>query len=175
MFSQASVESKKFFSAVVAASLIVGSFSLWSYQTRNDCVTLLVDYGALNSQSVDYQECIALTGEVTALQIMKSANFDVQGTNKYGDNVVCRLNNFPRSDRPIGIEGHEDYIESCDEMPAAFAYWAVIEKRWQIIPNPFDLNGKWAWAQTGVAELAVKAGDSLAFVFVSNGDVKFPD
>ena len=88
---------------------------------------------------------------------------------------TINLNNLPLPNQPIGVIGHEDYIEECKEMPAAFAYWAVLEKRWQIIPNPFDLNGKWAWAQVGVAELAMKQGDGLAFVFVTNGDVKFPD
>ena len=106
---------------------------------------------------------------------MQNANFKLEGTNKYGNNVVCRLNNLPKPSTPIGVKGHEDYIEECKEMPAAFAYWAVLEKRWQVIPNPFDLNGKWAWAQVGVAELAMKPGDGLAFVFVTNGDVKFPD
>ena len=85
---------------------------------------------------------------------------------------VCVL---PSASEPIGIKGHEDYIESCKDMPAEFAYWAVLEKRKQALPNPADLNAKWAWAQVGVAELALKPGDSLAFVFADNGNVKFPE
>jgi len=106
---------------------------------------------------------------------MKSANFKLEGTDKYGDAIVCRLNNLPKADQPIGIKGHEDYIESCKDMPAEFAYWAVLEKRKQPLPNPADLNAKWAWAQVGVAELALNPGDSLAFVFADNGNVKFPE
>jgi hypothetical protein len=60
-------------------------------------------------------------------------------------------------------------------MPAEFGYWAVLEKKKQVIPNPADLNTKWDWAQLGVAELVLKPGDSLAFVFADNGNVKFPE
>ena len=175
MFSDTSTEARKFFSAIVVLVLAVGGIALWSTQTRDNCINVLIDYGSLGSQSNGLEKCIVTTGETTALELMKSANFKLEGTNKYGNNVVCRLNNLPKPNQPIGVKGHEDYIEECKEMPAAFAYWAVLEKRWQIIPNPFDLNGKWAWAQVGVAELAMKPGDGLAFVFVTNGDVKFPD
>ena len=106
---------------------------------------------------------------------MKSENFKLEGTDKYGDAVVCRLNNLPSASEPIGIKGHEDYIENCKDMPSEFGYWAVLEKRKQALPNPADLNAKWAWAQVGVAELALKPGDSLAFVFADNGNVKFPE
>ena len=175
MFSDISTEARKFFSAIFVAVLVVGGTSLWSTQTRANCVTVLIDYGSLDSSNADFEKCLPVTGEITALELMQNANFKLEGTNKYGNNVVCRLNNLPKPNQAIGVKGHEDYIEECKEMPAAFAYWAVLEKRWQIIPNPFDLNGKWAWAQVGVAELAMKQGDGLAFVFVTNGDVKFPD
>ena len=175
MFSDISTEARKFFSAIFVAVLVVGGTSLWSTQTRANCVNVLIDYGSLDSSNADFEKCLPVTGEITALELMQNANFKLEGTNKYGNNVVCRLNNLPKPNQAIGVKGHEDYIEECKEMPAAFAYWAVLEKRWQIIPNPFDLNGKWAWAQVGVAELAMKQGDGLAFVFVTNGDVKFPD
>ena len=175
MFSDISTEARKFFSAIFVAVLLVGGTSLWSTQTRANCVNVLIDYGSLDSSNTDFEKCLPVTGEITALELMQNANFKLEGTNKYGNNVVCRLNNLPKPNQAIGVKGHEDYIEECKEMPAAFAYWAVLEKRWQIIPNPFDLNGKWAWAQVGVAELAMKPGDGLAFVFVTNGDVKFPD
>ena len=175
MFSDISTEARKFFSAIFVAVLVVGCTSLWSTQTRANCVNVLIDYGSLDSSNADFEKCLPVTGEITALELMQNANFKLEGTNKYGNNVVCRLNNLPKPNQAIGVKGHENYIEECNEMPASFAYWAVLEKRWQIIPNPFDLNGKWAWAQVGVAELAMKQGDGLAFVFVTNGDVKFPD
>jgi hypothetical protein len=175
MFSETYNEARKFFSAIFVVVLAIGGVVLWSTQTRANCVNVLIDYGSLNTSIADFEKCLPVTGEITALDLMQTANFKLEGTNKYGNNVVCRLNNLPKPAEPIGVKGHEDYIEECNEMPAAFAYWAILEKRWQIIPNPFDLNGKWAWAQVGVAELAMKPGDGLAFVFVTNGDVKFPD
>ena len=115
------------------------------------------------------------TIECVSNPFTSSERSKLEGTAKYGNMVVCRLNNLPKVNQPIGVKGHEDYVEECKDMPAEFAYWAVLEKRKQSIPNPADLNSKWAWAQVGVAELALNVGDSVAFVFADNGNLKFPE
>ena len=175
MFSKYFLAGKKFIPAIAVVALVIGCITFYSAQTTKNCVNLVIDYGVLDPESKPYEKCLATDNEITALELMKSANFKLEGTDKYGDAIVCRLNNLPKADQPIGIKGHEDYIESCKDMPAEFAYWAVLEKRKQPLPNPADLNAKWAWAQVGVAELALKPGDSLAFVFADNGNVKFPE
>jgi len=174
MFSKYFVAGKKFLPAIAVIALVIGGITFYSAQTTKNCVNLVIDYGILDSQDKPFEKCIETEGEITALELMKSANFQLAGTDKYGDAIVCRLNNLPKANEPIGVEGHEDYIESCKDMPAEFAYWAVFEKRKQPLPNPADLNTKWAYAQVGVAELALKPGDSLGFIFTVNGNVKFP-
>ena len=174
MLSNKLNESKKFLPAILVIALAITGVSLWSAKTAGNCVTVKIDYGILDSQNTNYEKCIAVSGQLTALELMNNANFKIEGTEKYGNQIVCRINNLPKSNVPIGIKGHEDYIESCKDMPAEFAYWAVFEKSKQALPNPADLNTKWTYAQVGVAELAVKAGDSLAFVFTDNGNVKYP-
>jgi len=175
MFEKMLNEGKKFFPGIIAAAVIIGGVVFYSAQTTDKCVNVVIDYGVLDAAAKPYEKCIQTQGEITALELMENSNFKIQGTDKYGTAVVCRLNNLPKADEPIGIKGHEDYIESCKEMPAEFAYWAVLEKRKQAIPNPADLNTKWAWAEVGVADLKLNHGDSVAFVFADNGNVKFPE
>ena len=175
MLSNIAKNGKKFLPATLVAALIIGGISFYSAQSNKNCVTVLIDYGVLDPQGSPYEKCLSADGEVNALELMNSANFKLEGTDKYGNNIVCRINNLPKPNEPIGIKGHEDYIETCKDMPAEFAYWAMLEKRKQPVPNPADLNAKWAWAQVGVADLALKPGDSLAFVFTDNGNVKFPE
>jgi hypothetical protein len=174
MFNNKLEEVKKFLPAILVVTLVITGISVWSAKTDGNCVTVSIDYGVLESQNTNYEKCLTVSGEVTALDLIKSANFAIEGTEKYGDQIVCRLNNLPKQDQPIGVKGHEDYIETCKDMPAEFAYWAVFEKKKQVIPNPADLNTKWTYAQVGVAELALNSGDSLAFVFTDNGNVKYP-
>jgi len=175
MFSKYFMAGKKFIPAIAVVALVIGGITFYSAQTTKNCVNVVIDYGVLDPQNEPYEKCLVTDVEITALELMKSENFKLEGTDKYGDAIVCRLNNLPSANEPIGVKGHEDYIESCKDMPAEFAYWAVLEKRKQALPNPADLNAKWAWAQVGVAELALKPGDSLAFVFADNGNVKFPE
>jgi hypothetical protein len=174
MFSNKLAEVKKFLPAILVIALVIAGLSFWSAKTDGNCVTVSIDYGVLDSQNQNYEKCLSASGDVTALDLMNTANFKIEGTEKYGDQIVCRLNNLPKPNQPIGVKGHEDYIETCKDMPAEFAYWAVFEKRKQAIPNPADLNTKWTYAQVGVAELTLNAGDSLAFVFTDNGNVKYP-
>lgn len=174
MFSNKLEEGKKFLPAILVIVLVIAGVSFWSSKSAGNCVNLTIDYGVLDSQNKNYEKCLPASGDVTALDLMNKASFKIDGTEKYGNQIVCRLNNLPKPNQPIGIKGHEDYIESCKDMPAEFAYWAVFEKRKQAIPNPADLNTKWTYAQVGVAELTLKPGDSLAFVFTDNGNVKYP-
>jgi hypothetical protein len=166
---------RKYTPAIAVIALIIGGITFYSAQTTKNCVNVVIDYGIFDPQDAPYEKCIETENEITALELMKSANFQLEGTDKYGNAVVCRLNNLPKPNEAIGVAGHEDYIESCKDMPAEFAYWAVFEKRKQALPNPADLNTKWAYAQVGVAELALKPGDSLGFIFTVNGNVKFPE
>ena len=146
---------------LLSLAVLLGGFGLISLASDSDCIDLYVDYGVLGEST--FEECISESQEVNALDFLKSNGFKVQGTAKYGDAIVCRLNNLP---------GEKE--ETCQEMPSEKAYWAILEKRKQIIPNPFNLNGKYAWAQVGINELSLKPGDSLALVFADNGNVRFP-
>ncbi len=150
---------------LIAGSLLlvmsIGTFVVLG-QPKADCVNLYIDYGPLNNGAV-IEQCIPVTGDVMALDLLASVNLSTEGTQKYGNAVLCRLNGFPNAS-----------VESCEDMPPAESYWAVLIKENEIIPWPFDLQGEWGWAQTGIDEVHLHPGESLGLVFADNGEVPFP-
>lgn len=147
--------------AILAVGLGLGGIYILQDQ-GNDCVTLYVDYGPLGN-GTQSTSCIPVTGETNALDLLADAGLAVEGTQKYGDAIVCRINNLPNS-----------VMESCEEMPPAEAYWAVLVKEHEILPIPFNTAGEWGWAQTGINEVYLNPGDAIGLVFADNGEVRFP-
>lgn len=146
---------------LVASFLVIG-IALYglSFVSKNktNCVTVYVNFGQLDPETEE-EHCIDVSGKVNALELLRVAGYKVEGTQKYGDAVVCRLNNLP--DRSI---------ESCEVMPPEDAFWAVIVKENQFIP----LFNDWGWAQVGVNELYLSSGDSLGLVYSKDGDLQWP-
>jgi hypothetical protein len=145
---------------VITALLGIGVISV--YQPPTDCVSIYVDYGSLDSGS-PIEKCITTSGEATALTLLNIARITTEGTQKYGNAVVCRVNGLP-----------DATVESCSEMPPAESYWAVFIKEYEPFPIPFNTAGEWGWAQTGFNEVHLHNGESLGLVFIENGEVRYP-
>jgi hypothetical protein len=126
------------------------------------CVELYVDYGPLNNGAVA-TTCIPVDGETNALELLASANLSTEGTQDYGNAILCRLGGFP-----------DVAVETCEVMPPAESYWAVLVKEHRLIALPFDTGAVWGWAQTGINEVYLNPGDSLGLVFANNGEVNLP-
>jgi hypothetical protein len=124
----------------------------------SNCVNLYVDFGSLNAET-KVEKCIDIFAETNALELLKISGYTTEGTQKYGDAVVCRLNGLP-----------DKSIETCEVMPPEDAYWAVIVKEKKLLP----LFNEWGWAQTGINEISLSEGDSLGLVFSTNGDLQWP-
>lgn len=142
----------------VVVSLFVGGFFVLN-KSDSSCVNLYVDYGSLDNKAIS-TKCINVLDKTNALDILDKANYTIEGTQKYGNAVVCRVNGLP-----------DKTVESCETMPPAEAFWAVIIKKKEIIPFP---NNDWGWAQKGINETYLSPGDSLGLVFSENGEVKWP-
>ena len=149
---------KKTIVTVIAAGVIAGGFYTVS-NSGEDCVNLYVDYGSINNQE-KITRCISAVDDTNALDILAKASLKIEGTNKYGNAVVCRVNGLP-----------DKSVESCEIMPPENAYWAVIIKKKQIIPFP---SNEWGWAQKGINETYLSPGDNLGLVFSTDGDVRWP-
>lgn len=146
---------------LIASFLVIGlAFLGFSYldKSNSNCVNLYIDYGSLDN-STKIEQCVEVSAETNALEVLKTAGYTTEGTQKYGDAVLCRLNNLPTTS-----------VESCENMPPENAFWAVITKENKLLPFFND----WGWAQVGINELYLSKGDSLGLVFSTNGDLKWP-
>ena len=150
--------------AILSLGLLFGlaTFGVVVHNANANCVEVYVDFGPLSDGSKTSQ-CITSEGSVSAYDILNKAGYVLDGTVEYGDAVVCRVNGFP-----------DATIETCESMPPAEAYWAVLVKEHQVVPMPLGIAGAWGWAQTGANEIYLEPGDSIGLVFADNGEVRFP-
>lgn len=120
------------------------------------CVELYIDFGDRK-----VSQCVSAGDNTPAYDILKNGRIETEGTNKYGLQVICRVNGFPSRE-----------VEPCDTMPSDKAYWAIIlrDKR-----NIFNLFPKYGWAEVGAEEITLDPGQSLGLVFVKDGELKWPD
>jgi hypothetical protein len=86
----------------------------------SECVNLYIDFG-----DKKVSQCIPAANNTTAYDILEGGKIEVEGTNKYGLQVICRVNGFPSRE-----------VEPCDTMPSDKAYWAIIVKAQDITLNP---------------------------------------
>ena len=149
---------KKILSVIITSLLVVGGFSVINKEDTS-CVNLYIDYGPLDRKA-KVTKCIDVSGKVTALDILRKANLQIEGTKKYGLSVVCRVNGLP-----------DAKVESCETMPSEKAYWAIIIKQKQTIPFP---RKEWGWGQLAIDQQKLSPGDSIGLVFADNGNVIFP-
>jgi hypothetical protein len=146
---------------LVLSFLVIGlAYIGLSFLSKPDssCVNLYVDFGSLNAKT-KVEKCVDISAETNALELLQTAGYTTEGTQKYGDAVVCRLNGLPNKS-----------VETCEVMPPEDAYWAVIVKEKKLLP----LFNEWGWAQTGINEIFLSEGDSLGLVFSTNGDLQWP-
>lgn len=117
--------------------------------TESGCITVYYD----NSTDSPKSECIDQIGYVDATTVLNKAGYQLEGTDKYPSEIVCRVNNYPTPDQ-----------EPCKNMPPEDAYWAIIVNE----------KGHWDWAQVGIAQIKLKPGQGIGLVYVVDGQINFP-
>lgn len=132
--------------------------------TGDEDVTLTVDSSALTGGSSETW-CIISTSPVSISTALASVGMTLEGTKQYGDQVVCRVNGLPSASEPVGSTQDPAYIEKCESMPAAFAYWALWTK---------PAGGAWGYAQEGVSTLTAQPGESVELLFSLDGSPAAP-
>jgi len=147
----------------VLASLAIILFAFVGLQgidkSKDSCINLYVDYGPLDG-GTKITKCVDASTKTIALEVLKKANLEIEGTKKYGLAVVCRVNNLPNKK-----------VESCESMPSEKAYWAIIIKEKKLIPFP---KSEWGWGQLAIDQQLLSPGDSIGLVWANNGKVVFP-
>lgn len=126
-------------------------------------VTLLVNASALDESPTE--TCVLASETIAASDVLERADVTTEGTEEYGDQVVCRVDERPAADEPLPNPDGSEYLETCASMPAAFAYWSLWVK---------PAGGEWDYAQEGLSTLMAEPGDSLALLFTLNGEPATP-
>lgn len=109
--------------------------------------------------------CIDTTEAIAASDALTEAGLTTEGTDQYGDQVVCRVNGVPAEDFALTAEDGSEYFETCASMPAAFAYWSLWVQ---------PAGGEWAYAEEGLSTLQLEPGESLELLFTLNGEPAAP-
>lgn len=129
-----------------------------------DGVVVEVSFGELGER---INSCVAINGtSEVAKDVLSQAGVSIEGTKAYGDAVVCRVNGIPSKTEEIVVEGEQPYLESCEEFPPAFAYWALWVKDSDDAP--------WDYATEGVSSLQLTKGQSVGLSFTLAGNVITP-
>ena len=127
-------------------------------------VTIVVDGSALEGSTVE-EFCVTTDEAIGAADALSIAAVQTEGTEEYGDQVVCRVDGVPAEDAAIPAEDGSDYFETCASMPAAFAYWSLWQK---------PAGGEWGYAQEGLSTLRLQPGDALELLFTLHGEPAAP-
>ena len=131
-----------------------------------DGVNVVVDATAFaDEDETSLSECIQTDEPIAAADAFAKVNVTTEGTVEYGDQVVCRVNGVPAEDQALAAEDGSEYFETCEAMPAAFAYWSMWVK-----PEA----GAWGYAQEGLSTLELQPGESVALLFTLNGEPAAP-
>lgn len=129
-------------------------------------VTVVVDASALGGQDdVSATWCAFADDTIGAADALAATSIETEGTEEYGDQVVCRVNGVPAEDAAIPAEDGSDYFETCASMPAAFAYWSLWVQ---------PAGGEWGYAQEGLSTLQLEPGDSVELLFSLHGEPAEP-
>ena len=138
--------------------------------TSTECagVTVIVNFGLLGDSGGpgDVHACSPLsTGTQTVADALAAVSVTTEGTAKYGDQVLCRVNGLPAAGKPVTVPGHTPYTESCSTMAPEYAYWALWLRH---------SGTAWDYAAEGVSTQAVASGDSIGIVFTTGGATPTP-
>ncbi|MDR7187195.1 hypothetical protein J2Y46_000011 [Microbacterium sp. BE35] len=127
-------------------------------------ITVAVDASALEDGD-SKSWCIETDETLAAADALTLVNVTTEGTEEYGDQVVCRVNGVPAEDQAITADDGSEYFETCESMPAAFAYWSLWIK---------PAEGEWGYAEEGLSTLELEPGEGLELLFTLNGEPAAP-
>jgi hypothetical protein len=127
---------------------------------------VVVDFGVLGQSPIS--KCVSVPAGTTksAKAIATEAGLALEGTAKYGDAVLCRLNGLPAADEPFTAPGHAPYTETCADMPPAYGYWGIWLRN--------GLTSPWEMAEASIADEPLSAGTALGLIFTTGPETPSP-
>lgn len=125
-------------------------------------VTVVVDFQELGPHGGRPGGVIvrcAQGNNMTGLDALYQAGFEVAGTNRWGQGFICRLEGRPAVDEPLAIAGNPGYTEPCVDTPPAQAFWSY----WHA-----ENGGPWVFSQFGVKNRSAPSGTFEGWSFSLN-------
>lgn len=130
-------------------------------------VSVFINAGDLeDAETADLAACIFTAEPLGAADALAILGVETEGTTQYGDQVICRVEGLPSASAPVGSSEDPTYIEACETMPAAFAYWSLWHK---------PAGGEWDYAQEGLSTLTLEPGESIELLFTLDGTPASPE
>lgn len=125
--------------------------------------TVVVDFTALGGDVV--VRCVSSSPK-NGLAALEAAQFDPDGTARYGDAFVCRVAGRPGGEETLTVQGAPDgYREQCQQTPPQNAYWGYWQAR---------NGGSWAFSNTGASSSKPIPGGFEGWSFQLNRAGKAP-
>lgn len=128
------------------------------YCPDDDGVTVVVDFGDLGDDVI--VRCAPGDEDRNGLEALQDAGFDIEGVQRYGASVACRIEGRPAPDESLDVAGQDGYREACVDMPPASAYWSY----WSA-----DDGGDWAYSQWGLKSRDAIEGGFEGWSYSLNG------
>lgn len=129
-----------------------------------DGIGVVVDFGTLDADGAS--ECVDVDGATAATAALDEADVTTEGSVEWGDAIVCRVNDRPGPDETVEVAGEAPFVESCQSMPPAYAYWALWVKS--------AADAEWEYAQEGLNTLELEPGQSVGLVYTTGTETPTP-
>jgi len=127
------------------------------YCTDGSGVTVVVDASALDGPVI--VRCAPDGDAGSGLEALKDAGFQIEGTQRFGEGFICRIENQPSATQRLELDGDDGYRESCLDTPPTAASWSY----WHA-----DNGGSWEYSQYGASTATVPPGGFEGWAFSLN-------
>lgn len=122
-------------------------------------VTVVIDFQQVGTGEVVVRCAPNVHAGSTGLDALYDAGFQIEGTRRWGEGFICRIENVPAPGEDIPINGDPNYREPCIDTPPALAYWSY----WHA-PD----GGTWEYSNFGVKNRTIIPGGFEGWSFSLN-------
>ncbi|WP_328997928.1 hypothetical protein OHA18_26095 [Kribbella sp. NBC_00709] len=127
--------------APLSASAVDPSHGSPGFCPTDEGVTVVIDFQALGGTTVVRCAPGPVGPGFTGHSALVDAGIQLQGTRRWGEAFICRLEGRPGPNEIVPIAGHPKYKEPCIDTPPASGYWSY----WWATSG-----GQWQYSQWGV-------------------------
>lgn len=126
-------------------------------------VTVVIDFQALGGTTIVRCAPGPVGRDFTGHSALVDAGIRLEGTRRWGESFVCRLEGRPGANEKLPIRGNADYREACIDTPPAAGYWSY----WHA-----SNGGQWQYSQWGVKNRRAIRGGFEGWSFSLNATAK---